>query len=241
MVKSRFLIIIGIHGNEYFSIPILKRLEKTYDPNIYGYDWIVGNPLAVSKKVRYVDVDLNRCAPGDLNSDKYESRRAAEIISICKKYRFVIDIHGAISNCGVCTIVTNPTRDTITLASNISCQNNIVWENESKLETGPVTKYLKCPAIEIECGPMSAKSTNIQLFDLLSKLISSMGSFVAGNVSPMKWYRVVGRSTCADNAKDFSSIRHGKGKYFSFLCNQYAKNECIKLEKVTFDTAISPG
>jgi succinylglutamate desuccinylase len=63
MVKSKFLIIVGIHGNESFSIPILERLEKIYNPNRFGYDWIVGNPLAVSRNARYVDTDLNRCAP----------------------------------------------------------------------------------------------------------------------------------------------------------------------------------
>jgi hypothetical protein len=173
-----------------------------------------------------------------VNSDKYESRRAAELILISSQYRFVIDIHGAISDCGICTIITKSNTRSIMLAANMACKNTIVWENEKKLDTGPVTKYLKCPAIEIECGPMSAKSTNTQLFELLSKLISSRGSFVPGNVKLMKWYRVVGRSTCADNAKDFSSIKYSEGKNFSFLCNQYGKNECVKLEKISLDTLI---
>jgi hypothetical protein len=43
---SEILFISATHGNEGFSVDVMEEMQRTYDPAKYGYDWIIGNPLA---------------------------------------------------------------------------------------------------------------------------------------------------------------------------------------------------
>lgn len=60
----RFTLAGGTHGNELAGIYLVKHLEKepheSRDPAL-RIQYLVSNPGAVARNLRYIDTDLNRC------------------------------------------------------------------------------------------------------------------------------------------------------------------------------------
>jgi hypothetical protein len=101
MTKNKILIIGGLHGDENLGIDIVNLLRNN---PIEGIDGIFGNPMATAVNSRYIDKDLNRVFPGDVNGC-LEEIRAAQIMQIAKDYDYIIDIHNTTSPDNDCSFV----------------------------------------------------------------------------------------------------------------------------------------
>lgn len=142
------LIITAVHGNEGFSIPIVRGLSKQFD-----FEWIIANPRALEKKSRFVESDLNRSGPGDPNSNLYEQRLAFRLIKKGCEYQQVIDIHGTDANTGVFIIIGDPNWQNIELAKKFDIANVVLWPG--LLPTGPLCQFIP-NSLEIESGPKNS-------------------------------------------------------------------------------------
>lgn len=107
--KNKFLLITATHGDEPSSLEVVKKIKKVKHNLVDKFDLLIANPKALKLSQRFTEKDLNRCAPGNIKSCIYEERRAAEIISLSTGYNFAIDVHASTSNCGIITIIPNPT------------------------------------------------------------------------------------------------------------------------------------
>jgi len=233
------LFIVATHGNEGFSIPVLKSIEKKFPKQKFHYDWVIGNPVALKKNTRFIDVDLNRNAPGKLNSKNYEERRAHELIALAKKFDAVVDIHGAMSNCGICTIISKPSLENILLASQLNCKNNVIWNSASSQKKGPLNQHIGRPSVELECGPKQSPETAKALYDLISKFLQNNKNIIW----PTKlnsWYYVDKKLNKKEfelkTIKDFSEHKSKKEKIIPFLSqNTYVDGSFYSLSKIKFD------
>lgn len=237
-MNDKILFLLSTHGDEGFSVNVLKKLEKKFSKEKYNYEWIISNEKAYEKNLRYIDKDLNRSAPGDLNSKKYEVRRAAEIIQTCKQYDYVIDIHGTVSDSGIISIIPYPTFENLLLSAVVNIKKNIIWYSKSSLESGPIVQFCNKPAIEIECGEKSDPKVHEQLFLILSSIISrknfSLDS-ACKNFSQLEYYHVQGKQEGPHDSRlhDFMSIKDANGiEHFTFLTNQYPDIQYYKLKKI---------
>ncbi|WP_251330513.1 succinylglutamate desuccinylase/aspartoacylase domain-containing protein [Haloplanus pelagicus] len=71
----------AIHGDEPCGARAIERFLDE-DPDVdRPAKLIVANERALERGVRYVDTDLNRCLPGDPESDQYEERLAHELMA----------------------------------------------------------------------------------------------------------------------------------------------------------------
>ncbi|MBH2007108.1 succinylglutamate desuccinylase/aspartoacylase family protein [Candidatus Saccharibacteria bacterium] len=103
----KILLIAATHGNELLGIKLYERLLKKRSPLLEKIDFVIGNPKAYAKKLRYTDKDLNRSY--EASGTEYEVLRAREI----KEYiritspDIVLDMHT--TNCVQpnCLIVHN--------------------------------------------------------------------------------------------------------------------------------------
>lgn len=238
-MKNKFLFILATHGDEGFSLGLLKNLGKQFPKEKFGYDWIIGNPKALEKKRRFIETDLNRSAPGNINSQVYEEKRAAEIVEMSNDYDFVIDIHCSASNCGLISIITYPTFQNLTLAASLGIKRNVIWYAKSSLEKGPLTQFVKCPAIEIECGPKNDENTQKKLADILKEFIIARNSKsdltkALKNFNEAEFFAVYGKKEGKHNQKvtDFEQIEIDGEKFYPFLANQYPNILCYKTKKV---------
>ena len=172
-MNRNFLIITATHGNEAFGVKTMRQIENKFPPKKHCYDWIIGNPRAFKKKARFTQADLNRSAPGNLESKIYEKKLAAKLINLSQKYKFALDIHGTNSKSGIFTLVTNPVLENLLLAASLPIKNIVIWASKSSLKNGPITQDTKCPAVEIECGPKNSKEIqkNLKFMALVRILI----------------------------------------------------------------------
>jgi len=241
-MKNKFLFIVATHGDEGFSLDIIKDLERKFPKEAFGYDWIIGNPKAFEKKQRFIDKDLNRCAPGNIKSQIYEEKRAAEIVELSKKYDFIVDIHGSTSKCGIITIVTYPSFQNLALAVALGIKKNIIWYSKSSLENGPLTQYVKCPAIEIECGPQDNNCIKRKLNELLQEFITVQKkkenlAKILKKYKEAEFFAVYGKKEGKHNQKliDFKPLKMRNETFYPFLANQYPGVLCYKTKRVNIE------
>lgn len=233
------LFILATHGDEGFSVPVFERLENKFPKNKYAYEWIIGNPKAYEKSLRFVDVDMNRNAPGNIRSKLYEEQRAAELIAIGQNYDVVIDIHGAKSDCGVCSIVSFPTLTNLLLASQLNCKNNIIWYSSASDNKGPLNQHIGVPSIELECGPKESTAVQQELYETVANFLQKQGtiSYPTGN----KWYTVSSKLNKSnfegsENWEDFSTHNTMGEQIIPFLSkNTYSDGTFYRLNRITFE------
>ena len=241
-MKNKILFIVATHGNEDFSIEVLKKLENVCPKNEYGYDWIIGNPRAQEKSVRYIEKDLNRSAPGDITSDIYEEKRAAEIIEISKNYDCIIDVHGTKSDLGIITIIPYPTLQNLLLASLFSIKKNVIWYAKSSLKQGSLVQFVDKPAIEIECGPKNDKKIQEDLYIILEKFLTEIKETISLSVlrtiEKKNFYHVYDKLLGEHNSslQDFKKTTINKETFYPFLSgNEYKGITCYKMKKIEFE------
>ncbi|HLC94499.1 MAG TPA: succinylglutamate desuccinylase/aspartoacylase family protein [Patescibacteria group bacterium] len=137
---NRYLIVGGTHGNEPLGINVCKKLERLSIPYL---DVLYANKKAIRENKRFIQEDLNRVFPGSGMS--YESRRAREIIKICKSYDFVIDFHNTYCPNNDCGFVGGDNwKNTVNLSEYLGLRRVIIADYDC------INKYVKgCLSLEI--------------------------------------------------------------------------------------------
>ncbi|MEK9157361.1 MAG: succinylglutamate desuccinylase/aspartoacylase family protein, partial [Patescibacteria group bacterium] len=166
MNSPKILFIGATHGDESIGVKALCLLST----KIPYLDWIIGNPPAYKQNTRTFEGDLNRSAPGDMQSTQYASRRAAEILKKTASYDWIIDLHGAIPNCGIFILITKMTRENLTLAARLNISRIVYWPSISSELVGPLSEFFSC-GLEIECGPKDSIETEEKLTSILETFI----------------------------------------------------------------------
>lgn len=107
IIKGKEKPVIGIvsclHGNETLGkevIELLLNINLTYH-----IVYIIANEEAIIKNKRYIDMDLNRCFPGNINGN-HEEKLAAEILKELSECDYVIDIHSTTAETEEMIIIT---------------------------------------------------------------------------------------------------------------------------------------
>mgnify|MGYP000845078977 FL=1 len=233
------LFIAATHGNERDSVKVMRQLEKELPKEKYGYNWIIGNEKAFEANTRFTEQDLNRSAPGDINSPVYEVRRAAELIEYGKNFDVVIDLHGTKTDSGIVTIIPYPTEENIRLAKSAGLNRNVVWYSENSKIAGPLAQHMPVPAIEFECGPKGTKRAFDLTYTAVRRFIevNRSGQEVRGDKN-VEFYNVYGKLYGEHNPtlRDFVLAEKGGESFYPFLSgNEYSGIVCYKMEKTEND------
>lgn len=215
------LIITGTHGNEQFSVPVVKSLKERFE-----FDWICGNPKARKKEIRFTEADLNRSGPGNNKSELYEERRAKYVIDRASKYSQVIDIHGTVSNSGIFIILSDPNWQNVVLAKRFRIQNVVLWP--SLRPKGPLTQFIP-NSLEIECGPKDSEQVAKKLSSVLESHLSQNKPSIKQN-----FYIVTGQVKGEVNEKfvDFEPTSYQGVSFIPLLVDQYPGIKCYTLQKL---------
>ena len=227
------LILTCVHGDEQFANDPVYQLQKDYGDR---FDWIIGNPQAMQKNVRYIEVDLNRVAPGDPKGKEYEVRRAAELCEILQQYHFVLDIHGTIAHCGIFTLIPNPSIHTLALAAALPIENIVIWARQERKETkrGSLCYAHPC-AVGIECGPKNAPEISEKLLAILRSIVRDGIQIQIASRLQKRIFRVYG--SLPDQAdlpqlKDFQETQFNGETFYPLLAAQYKGIACYKMQEV---------
>ncbi|MDD2785667.1 MAG: succinylglutamate desuccinylase/aspartoacylase family protein [Patescibacteria group bacterium] len=231
---KNILFIGATHGDEPIGVKVLKMLEN----KDYKFDWIIGNVPAYSANSRNFEGDLNRSAPGDIKSNEYAAKRAAEIIALSESYDHCIDIHGTHANTGIFIIITKPTLKNLELAMRLDIEKIVLWPSFSKELNGPLSEYMPC-GIEIECGPKDDHKTQDELFWILESFLKKDINDDYGDknekLKDKKFFQVYDSQKIPSDISDleeFTLSRRSDEEFYPLLIGRYQNRNSIAYYKM---------
>lgn len=223
--NKEILIVIATHGNERIGVEVVKNLVK--QKLDYFFDYLVANPKALRKNVRFIDSDLNRSYPGNDKSDRYEEKLAKKNIKIAKRYKYVIDLHEAMLGTKNFIIIPRNKLDINFPLDFINLDTVLLWPDPK----GPLGSCLK-NTIELEFG-MKGKNREI-VIDKAVRIVKEFICLSCGldNCPKVKTkkkqvFKVYGKTSLQEASKynlkyrDFKEIRTPREKFYPLLVNQY--------------------
>jgi hypothetical protein len=218
------------HGNEIIGLDVVKKIKKIERLGD-KFDYIISNSLAFSNNSRYVDSDLNRIFPGN-DQGNYEEQRAVEIINIGKKYDYVIDLHGSVSNTGVFIIITKLNIENLLLALRFNIKRIVIWLDTEETK-GSLSTFMPI-GIEIESGFKNDFEVYQELKD---KLITFLERDAPINLEDELRKRDIFwvDGSLSKKNKKFRGLKNWKkikDFYPLFVDGQYENIWCYKLKKV---------
>ena len=225
--KKDILFLGATHGDEKIGVDVLQTL-----PSDKNYDWLLVNEKAFVENKRFVDVDMNRCAPGNSNSELYEEKRSAELIRQFKNYNYVVDIHGSVANSGLFIILTKLSFDDLLLALQLDIPNIVLWLPREKKETGPLVQFAET-GIEIECGPKDSESLRTELKQKLENfLVTYNRSITKENLKNKNIFWVYGKpESSQEQLVDFQKTTIAGEEFYPLLVGEYGGG-CYKMTRI---------
>ncbi len=233
-----------LHGDEILGKQVLEKIDKDFPQYREYYDWVVSNEEAVKNNVRFIEFNMNRIAPGDLNSDSYEKRRVAQLIETAKKYKYVIDIHTTKSDVGIFTIISNPTIESIMLSLFLDIDNVVFWAQSDFNENNAFTTHVH-RGIAIEVGPRGSKVSMDLLYDSCVNLLELISKKIYPSellLRKKKFLKVVGFLSKEDEKKfgvseleNFKKININGEEYYPIMVGSYGVAAYLTKEVSWYD------
>lgn len=102
--KPVVTIVACMHGDETFGLTVVDFFKDRLD-QFPGLQLVIANEEAVAQNKRFIETDLNRSFPGNVNGSK-EERLAVELFEVVRSSSYVLDIHNTTSDILMTPIVT---------------------------------------------------------------------------------------------------------------------------------------
>lgn len=249
-LKNSILFIGGTHGDEPVGNLVLEKILDMQTANI-GVMAVVGNPRACEVGKRYIDADLNRSAPGNLSSLKYEEKRAAELMNIFQSFDFVVDLHETKAIDRIVIIIPRLTSESLSLALAFEIDDIIIWPSSSPdALTGPLVQYAKS-GIEIEVGTRTGFNDQVLKTESLIRKFITSGRYSIGNsineietnIQGRNIYLVYGKINPSDTGltelKDFEEVNIDDERYFPLLFGKHKGLIGYKMRQLKYNEVLS--
>lgn len=233
-MKKKILIIAATHGDEQIGLEIYRNLSARGLEKYF--DLLIANPLALAADKRFIDCDLNRSYPGEINSRLYEKRQAVSNLAIAKKYRYVIDLHEASSGTDNFIIIPRKKLPANNFLGYINLKRVLLWP-EPRGPLGDV--LLRC--VELEFGVKNRDRKMI--IKKATKIVANLIINISRNKKPplpqKTIYYVYGELLLdryagkINSLKDFKKTKIAGESFYPLLVGQYLKNGiiCYRMKK----------
>ena len=225
--KKDVLFLGATHGDEKVGIKSLERLEESNK-----FDWLLVNEAAYKEGKRFLEIDMNRSARGNIDSDKHEERRVAEILRKFDSYNYVVDIHGTVANAGLFIILTKLSFDDLLLALQFDIPNIVIWLPKEKKSTGPLVEFAQ-PGIEIECGPKDSEAVTAEVTEKMKSFLNNYNKPITkDNLKGKSIFWVDGKiEKSLVPLKDFELTEVDGEEFYPLLVGEYGIS-CYKMKKI---------
>lgn len=162
-------VVAGIHGDEQSGIAAVERFMAAYDDADVRepVKLVIANEEAAAQDVRYIDTDLNRCFPGDPDSDRHEERLAAQLLAELGDCT-VLDLHSTRSRDEPFGVVTAVTPETVSLAHDTGVDEVV---NMKAVSDGSLLHHQ--PGVVVECGTQGSDQAADQAYEVLLNVLAA--------------------------------------------------------------------
>jgi succinylglutamate desuccinylase len=160
----------GVHGNELSGIEAVKKAVVKIKLDAGQVYFVLANPKAIAKGVRFIDKNLNRCFLKNQSGKTYEEKRTKQLMKILDKTEALLDIHASNNPKTIPFIITDNGFEVV---KNFSFPYLVTGFD--KQEPGATDGYMKNQnkiGICIECGYAKGTKKNIDLaYDSIIKFL----------------------------------------------------------------------
>lgn len=165
---AEYSIVGSIHGDEPCGKKAIERfLESDYEIK-KPVKFIIANEEALEHNVRFLDTDLNRSFPGDIDSEKHEERLAAKIMEEVKGTK-VLDLHTTRSYPEPFANFSNLNDTEISLIKAAGVKNAVLFSEDS----GSLHK--KVDGIVVETGYQQTEEAVENAYDIIVNFLAANG------------------------------------------------------------------
>lgn len=192
----KILLICCLHGNENYGLEVARKSEL---------DFVIGNPFALEKNVRFIDDDLNRVFPGREDGN-CEERLAFELTKKLKEYSFIIDLHSSSNICPLFGIITKPTREKVEFAKRLGLRRLVLMiENYSSGRA--LIDFCRC-GISLEVGPHERKENVLEALNLITNFLENKN--IDDELEIFEVFGVVAQKHKNIKINNFNTVRKGQ-------------------------------
>ena len=203
--EPKYAVTAGVHADETAAV---KALEKFKSSNIEfnkAVKTVLVNQEALEKGKKFIDRDLNRCFPGDSNSEEHEERLAAKLLDEVKDLE-VIDMHTTSSKHSPFVIVGRPDDRDKEMARSTGIDKLI----DMTYVEGGIGNHIDGVVVESTKGSDAVE----ELFDTLINFLAAEGvidmEFERSNPDFYDVYDMQGGSNYEFTAKNFEKVEKGE-------------------------------
>lgn len=205
--EPRYAVLCCVHGDETCGWHAVNRLKEENLEFLKPVKIILANEKAFKLGKRYKDVDLNRVAPGNKESEKLEERLAAEIREELKGLK-TIDIHSSESKETPFAITLGQEKNKIELAKSTGLKQLV----DMSYVEGGLIKDLE--AVAIECGYNDDEEPAEMAYRLLKTFLINedviKGKKIKSNPDIFEVYGKEEGENYEFLAKNFEKVREGQ-------------------------------
>lgn len=194
----KIAVVCCLHGTEIYGLEVVKRLPVSVSS-------FIGNNKSLEENKRFIEIDLNRCFPGD-KFGNHEERLAYELCKKLKDFDSVIDLHSSSNDCPIFGIITNPTKDKIELAKCLGLRRLVIMK-ESIASGKALIDFVKC-GISIEIGPHNRKQNSEEVSNLINNLIENKN--YSNGLEIYEVFKVIKKEKESILIRNFENISKGK-------------------------------
>jgi predicted deacylase len=142
----------GVHGDEPSGVEVVRRLREADLDLRRRVQFVIANPPAVEAGERYLDSDLNRSFPGDLDGDR-EERLAARLCSLAGETP-TLSLHSTHSSAEPFALVHRDQTRAFALAADLPLPYVV---DHAATTDGTMTACT--PTVTVEAGRQHAEAT----------------------------------------------------------------------------------
>lgn len=164
-------IVACVHGDETAGAEAIDRFVSAAHDIQTPVQFIVANEQAREAGERSIAADLNRCFPGDRESDDHEVALAPELLAQIRDTK-VLDLHSTSSTREPHAFCVHYTMETMHLLRSTGV-DLVVDPSSIQNSSGGLTSH--CPGVLVECGPKGQPAAVDVANDVLVNFLAANG------------------------------------------------------------------
>lgn len=161
--EPELAVLAAVHGDELCGKEAIEKFRKSDIKLNKSVKFVIANKKALEKEERFVDTDLNRCFPGNLESEKHEERLASEVLEELEDLKTLV-IH-SMEDFEEMFALLNGVNEDLIKATGVNKAVNV-----RPLDEGSVEKYLD--AVSVETGEKSSEKAVENSYQVILDFLS---------------------------------------------------------------------
>lgn len=182
--NSKIAIIGGIHGDEpcgYRAISRIIEKDLEYKKTV---KFIKANEKAIEKNRRYIEKDLNRSFPGDINSEVHEQKLAAELLQEIKDCEYILSLHSTQSTISPFALINEVNNKNRNIIRKLPLKK-VVSVKSKENKKGDLISILPESCIELECGYQKSRQAEENAVKCIEYFLKMTNAIDKNNINPI--------------------------------------------------------